>query len=224
MSQAEHSEFAAFVGLDWADAKHDVCFKAQDSEQFEYQIVPNRPEKIDEWARSVRLRFGGRPVALCLELDKGPIVYALRKYDFFILFPVNPQTLANYRKAWTPSRAKDDPSDARLALDILLKHRDKLRRLHPQSGAMRALQQLVEDRRQLVGERVRLTNRITYSLKNYFPQAANWFEDKGTILFCDFLQRWPTLVSARQTRSSGVDVAPAAAKRYQGEAPSWYTY
>jgi hypothetical protein len=33
-------------------------------------------------------RFGG-PIALALELAKGPIVSALQKYDFFTLFPIN---------------------------------------------------------------------------------------------------------------------------------------
>jgi transposase len=67
-----------------------------------------------------------------------------------VLFPINPLTLARYREAFTTSRAKDDPSDAQLELELLLKHRDKLSRLEPQSAEMRALSQLVEDRRTLV--------------------------------------------------------------------------
>jgi hypothetical protein len=43
-----------------------------------------------------------------------------------VLFPVNALTVAKYRQAFTPSRAKDDPSDAELQLELLLKHRDKL--------------------------------------------------------------------------------------------------
>ena len=61
----------------------------------------------------------------CLELAKGPLVYALQKYDFFVLFPVNPATLAKYREAFKPSRAKDDPTDAELALELLLRHREQ---------------------------------------------------------------------------------------------------
>jgi hypothetical protein len=57
-------------------------------------MLEHRPECIDEWARDLRQRFKGKPVALALELDKGPIVSALRKYDFLVLFPVNPTTLA----------------------------------------------------------------------------------------------------------------------------------
>ena len=96
-------------------------------------------------------RFHGRPVAVCLEIAKGPLVYALQKYDFLVLFPVNPATLAKYREAFTPSHAKADPTDAELALELLLRHRDKLKPLTPQSAAMRTLQRLVEQRRRWWG-------------------------------------------------------------------------
>jgi hypothetical protein len=51
----------------------------------------------------LRTRFHGQPIAICLELNKGPIVSALRKYDFLVLFPVHPLTLARYREAFTPT-------------------------------------------------------------------------------------------------------------------------
>src|SRR5712691_12497058 len=104
-------------------------------------------------------------------------------YDFLVLFPVNPLTVAKYREAFTPSRAKDDPTDAELQVALLLKHRDKLQPLQPQSPAMRALAQLVEHRRRLVGDKVRITNRLTSALKNYFPQVLQWFQDKDTRIF-----------------------------------------
>ena len=194
------TEFAAFIGIDWADTKHDICLQAVGSDKVEHRVLPHRPEAIEAWAQELAARFGHRPVAVCLELTKGPIVSALQKYDFFVLFPVDPSALSKYRSAWSPSGKKDDVTDAALALEIVVRHRDKLRPLRPQSAAMRALGQLVEDRRRLVDERVRLTNRITVSLKAYFPQALEWFSDVGTVLFCDFIERWPTLEDAQRAR------------------------
>ena len=72
-----------------------------------------------------------------LELSKGPIVSALQKHDFFVLFPINPSMLAKYREAFKPSRAKDDPTDAELAIDLVLRHRDRFKPLRPQSTEMR---------------------------------------------------------------------------------------
>jgi transposase len=197
--------FAAFIGLDWADAKHDICLQAAGTERREFLVLEHRPEAIDAWVQTLRTRFNGQPVAVCLELNKGPIVSALRAYDFLVLFPVNPLTLAKYREAFTPSRAKDDPTDAELQVELLLKHRDKLTPLSPQSPTMRALAQLVEHRRRLVGDKVRLTNRLTSALKNYFPHVLQWFQDKDTAIFCDFLSRWPTLKTAQLARRTTLE-------------------
>jgi transposase len=194
------SRFAAHIGLDWSDGKHDVCLQPADGGSHEAGQIEHSPEAIDEWTRGLRTRFGGRPIAIALELAKGPIVYALRKYDFIVLFPINPATLSKYRGVFTHSGAKDDPSDAELALEFLLKYPEKLPPLNPQSAQMRALEQLVEMRRRLVDDQTRISNRITSALKNYFPQALQWFEDKNSLLFCDFLQRWPTLKAAHQAR------------------------
>jgi transposase len=117
-----------------------------------------------------------------------------------VLFPINPMMLARYRQAFTPSRAKDDPTDAEFQLELLLRHRDKLKPLVPQSPEMRALAQLVEHRRRLVGDRVRITNRLTSTLKTYFPHVLQWFPHTDTLLFCDFLSQWPTLKAAQLAR------------------------
>src|SRR5712691_7565508 len=205
MQRVSTEEFAAFIGLDWADAKHDICLQATGSAHREFLCLDHRPDAIDAWVQSLRTRFNGQPIAVCLELNKGPIVSALRQYEFLVLFPVNPLTVARYREAFTPSRAKDDPTDAELQVEILLKHRDKLTPLTPQSPAMRALAQLVEDRRRLVGDKVRLTNRLTSALKNYFPHVLQWFQEKDTAIFCDFLGRWPTLKAAQLARRTTLE-------------------
>jgi hypothetical protein len=92
-----------------------------------------------------------------------------------VLYPVHPTSLANYRKSFQPSGAKGDPSDARLVLDMLVHHRDRLRRLSADTVETWTLQLLVEQRRKLVNDRTRYTNRLTSQLKLYFPQILKWF-------------------------------------------------
>jgi transposase len=108
--------------------------------------------------------------------------------------------LAKYREAFTPSRAKDDPTDAEIALELLLRHPERVPRLERDSGDMRALLRVVEDRRAIVQDRVRLTNRITNALKAYFPQVLEWFRDKEAAVFADFLERWPTLDAVQRAK------------------------
>jgi transposase len=70
---------------------------------------------------------------------------------------------------------------------------------------MRSLLSLVEQRRELVGDKTRFTNRLCDTLKQYYPQALDWFEDRDTVLFCDFLTRWPTLLAARRARRTTLE-------------------
>ena len=105
MTQPSHDTFAAFVGIDWADAKHDGCLQAAGSAKRECFQLKHTPEAIDAWVTTLRTRFDGQPVAICLERNKGPLVFALRTDDFLVLFPIHPLTLARSREACTPSRA-----------------------------------------------------------------------------------------------------------------------
>jgi Transposase IS116/IS110/IS902 family. len=65
---------------------------------------------------------------------------------------------------------------------------------------MRTLLSLIEQRRELVDDKTRVTNRLGNALKQYYPQALDWFEQRDTILFCDFLRRWPTLAAVKRAR------------------------
>jgi transposase len=202
--QTELSQFTAIIGIDWADKKHDVCVQDMATGRRHASQVKHRAEDLDDWARSLHRRFGG-PIAVALELSKGPIVSVLQKYDFFVIFPIDPSTLANHRKAFTPSGAKDDPTDAEFALKLLLTHTEHFKPLSPQSVEMRTLMTLVEQRRKLMHDRVRLTNRLRNALKQYYPQALEWFDHIDTLLFCDFIRRWPSLLQARRARRATLE-------------------
>src|SRR4051812_30574050 len=194
------TDFAAFVGIDWSDAKHDLCLVPASSAATELSVLEHSPEAIAAWASVLRSRFGGRPVAVCLEQSRGPLLFALLKFDFLVLFPINPSTLAKYREAFSPSRAKDDPTDAAYLAEILINHRDRLLPWLPDDTKTRTLQYLVEHRRRLVGDRTRISNRMTSLLKTYFPHILTWFPDLRTHIVCDFLTRWPSLASLDRVR------------------------
>jgi len=200
MDTLNTTSFTAFIGIDWADAKHDICIQSADDER-EFDVIPHKVELIDEWACTMRQRFGS-PIAVAVELSKGPIVYALQKHDCFVIFPVNPSTLARYREAFQPSRAKDDPTDAELAVDLIIRHHERFKPLQPQSVEIRMLVSLVEQRRNLVADKIRITNRLRVALKQYYPQMLEWFDHIDTLLFCDFLTRWPTLLQVKRARQS----------------------
>ena len=203
MNEQEIVVYSVYVGIDWANSKHDVCIQQANSDAREFDVIQHRAEAIDTWVKDLHRRYGGN-IAVAVELSKGPIISALQKYDFVVIFPINPSTLAKYREAFQPSKAKDDPTDAELALDMLLRYPEHFKLLNPQSPAMRALATMVEQRRRLVGERIRITNRLRCGLKEYYPQVLEWFDHIDTPLFCEFVKRWPTLTQARRARANTV--------------------
>jgi transposase len=194
----QEPQFAAFVGIDWADKKHVWCMQAADSQRRESGELENTPEAVEAWVGQLCQRFSNHPIAVAVEQSRGALVFMLSKYEPLHLFPVPSTMAAKMREALYPSGAKDDPRDADLLLDLLLQHRDKLRRLSPDTEATRRVQNLVEERRKLVDEKTAQTNRLTSDLKIYFPQILNWFERLDTELVCALLERWPTLEELRK--------------------------
>ncbi len=198
-------QFAALIGIDWSDKKHDICLVDTATGAQELSVIKQTPEALTEWALGLRTRFGGAKVAVCLEQSRGPLIYALLKYDFLILYPINPKTLARFREAFSPSRAKDDPRDAEHLVELLIHHRERLKTWLPDDERTRTLQLLVEHRRRLVGDQTRISNRLTALLKGYFPQVLAWFPDIRTEMVCDFLLRWSSLDALKGVRRASLE-------------------
>jgi transposase len=193
-------DYAAFVGLDWGSEKHSVVLQAAGSKEVECYELKQNPEDLHSWLNRLRDRFGGRFVAVAIEQTKGAVVHALMSYDFVHVFRINPKSMADYRKAFSPGGAKDDPTDADYLLEWLTLHRDRIKPWVPDDPQTRALQRLVEFRREVVNQRVALTNQLTQILKDYFPQALDWAGEIDSVMACDFLSKWPTLEKVKKAK------------------------
>src|SRR6266508_1621065 len=155
---SKSAEFAALIGIDWASQRDALCLYDCATGKRESSMLEHTPEAIAQWARGLQARFRGNQIALCLEQTRGPLIYALLEYSFFVLYPINPATAARYRQAFKTSRAKDDPSDAQVCLELLLHHREQLTPSLVNDGATRELSRLLEARRSLIDLRTLLTN------------------------------------------------------------------
>jgi len=197
-------EIAVWVGLDWADRQHSIALYEVGSGKRESYTLKHTAEAFQDWVSGLRAQYGGRKVAVVLEQSRGGVLYALMSCDFIVLYPVNPQSLANYRKAFHTSGAKNDPGDAQLLCEMVRKHPERFRAWVTEDADTRSLRLLVEDRRNLVDEITTLTNRLTSHLKNYYPQALEWAGELNSRQACDFFQRWPTLEALQQTRPASL--------------------
>ena len=65
MNTVNESFFKAFIGIDWADTKHDMCVQAANVDAREFSVIPHKVEDIEEWAHEMYGRFGG-PIAVAI--------------------------------------------------------------------------------------------------------------------------------------------------------------
>jgi len=194
----------AWIGLDWADQRHELRLQAADSLHVESFTVEQKPEALHAWVAQLRARFPQGRVALALEQSRGAVIFALMNYDFLLLYPVPPKALARYREAFASSGAKSDDVDADLLLEMVRTHSDRLRAWQPDDALTRQLRLLVEYRRKTVADRTRLTHRLTDLLKTYFPQALDWAGDLRSLGACEFLAAWPRLEALQEARRSAL--------------------
>ena len=193
--------YAALVGLDWGDERHAVSLCAAGSHVVERTTLEQTPEALAQWANGLRTRFPDGRIAVALEQARGALLCGLLGYEHLVAYPVNPKSLARFREALYPSRSKDDPVDADLLLDLLLKHRDRLRAWQPDTVPTRQLALLNEQRRHFVDHRTGLTNELLSHLKAVFPQAPELLgQDLGSALATDFLKKWPTLQAVQRVQ------------------------
>ena len=195
--------FAATIGLDWADQKHDLWLRPAQGGKAQHVKLDQTPEALHEWVASLRQRFDNQPVAIAIETSRGAVISALMAYDFIVLFSINPKALRDYRAAFAVSGAKDDRTDAQLLEEMVRLHQERLHRLEPDTELTRKLAGLVENRRRAVDERTRLVNQLHSALKTYYPLAESLLHNRmNTVMATEFLIRWPDLESLQKTETT----------------------
>ena len=45
--------FTAYVGIDWADSKHDICVQATGGQQREFDCISHQVDQIEQWAQAL---------------------------------------------------------------------------------------------------------------------------------------------------------------------------
>ena len=180
---------ALFIGIDWADQKHDCYVIQQDGEEF-HQEIAHSTESINDWVNEMLELANGQSIAIMLEQSRGPLVYALMFRENVLLYPVNPKQLVRYRESY-PGGGKDDPTDAMYLARMLRERITTLTASQPDDKDTRLLAHLSEQRRKLIGSQLRLRQQLIAQLKLYFPLVLELFgKDTQFPLLLGILSRW----------------------------------
>lgn len=200
-----NQDVAAIIGIDWADESHQVCLLAEGSQEPEQFKVDNTHTALIEFIESLRERFEGRPVKVCLEQSHGLLVYLLMQYEFVHIYIVNPASVYYLRKSRCGSGSKNDVADARLLMECMRSSGETLRRFVPDEGDVQVLAILVKDRREFVDQRTKAAQMLQATLKNYFPEAIGLVgEDMSTDMAADFVLKWSSAHELKRAKSQTI--------------------
>src|SRR5262249_8446200 len=95
----------AWIGIDWADEKHDVSLYDLASGKEEALVIRQTPEALQEWLGQLRSKYPGGHVAVVLEQGRGGLLNALMGCEFLVLYIINPKSLSSFREAFYGSGA-----------------------------------------------------------------------------------------------------------------------
>src|SRR5262245_37639584 len=121
----------AWIGIDWADEKHDVSVYDVGTGEEEALVIRQTPEGLQEWLGQLRAKYEGGYVAVVLEQGRGGLLNALMSCEFLVLYIINPKSLSRFREAFYGSGATSDPVDAKLMRDMVRQNPSRFRAWRP---------------------------------------------------------------------------------------------
>jgi len=191
--------YPVILGIDWADDQHEAFVYDTSREEGQHHTVKNTPHDIINWLHQLAHDFDADRILVCMEDNDTRLYHTLMWHSFIDLVNFNTDTLNHFRETFTPSGAKNDPTDARLQVELFLTHPGKFEVVKPNKESTRYLNNHAHKRRNLVDKRGDLENSLRDELKKYFPSALELVGSSLTSkMACQFLQKWGTLKEIKQ--------------------------
>jgi transposase len=164
-----------FVGVDWAEAHHDVCVLDEAGAVLAKRRIAEGLEGVRQ-LHALLADHAEDPghIVVGIETDRGLLVGALVAAGYQ-LYAINPLAASRYRERHVTSRAKSDPGDAKVLADLVRTDRHNHRPVAGDSDLSSALQVLARLQQNLIWSRQRLVNQLRSSLREFYPAALAAF-------------------------------------------------
>ena len=188
MKNNPQNQIVLWIGIDWADRKHDA-YVIDEQGSGQHETFLQNAESIEKWIEQKLEQAGGKPIGILIEKASNGLFHALLFRKNVVLFAVNPKQVARYRQSYSNAGNKDDKNDARLMARMLRERQHLLSPIKLNDQQTRLLDNLCRGRRQLVDQRAQSVVRLKSQLKASFPLLLELNLTLNTILA--LLKRWP---------------------------------
>jgi transposase len=187
-----------FVGIDWAEAHHDVRVLDEHGGDLAKGRIADGLEGVAAFHAMVAEHAGAPDqVLIGIETDRGLLVGALVASGYRV-YAVNPLAASRYRGRHTTSRAKSDRGDAKVLADLVRTDRHNHRRVAGDSELVDAVRVLARAHQNLVWARQRQVNALRSALREFYPGALAAFgTDLASPDALAVLRRAPTPAAGR---------------------------
>jgi len=181
-----------FVGVDWAEAHHDVHVEDGDGKRLGRARLPEGVEGIARF-HDLIAPFADDPaeVVIGIETDRGLFVAALVATGYDV-YAVNPISTSRYRDRHSASGAKSDAGDAKVLADMVRTDRHNHRLIAGDTEGVEALKVLARAHQRMVWSRGRQTNLLRSTLREFYPAALVAFDDLSSPDALEVLRITPT--------------------------------
>ena len=164
-----------FVGVDWAEAHHDICVLDGDGEVLARKRIPDSLEGVRALHELVAPHVEEpHEVVVGIEKDRGLIVTAMLGADYRV-YALNPMSVARYRERHVTSGSKSDPGDAKVLADVVRTDRHNHREAKGDSENADAVKVIARAHQSAIWSRQREMNSLRNALKDYYPGALAAF-------------------------------------------------
>ena len=202
-----------YVGIDWAEAHHDVCVEDAEGHVLVKGRVPDGIESVEAIHEMVGAHAQEpSEVVIGIELDRGLLVAALVGAGYEV-HAVNPLAVSRYRDRLAPAGAKSDPGDARVLAEAMRTDRHLHREVAGDSETAEAVKVLARAHQNLIWTRQRLSNQLRSVLRDFYPGALGTFSDLASADAIAVLHLAPTPSAGRALTKAKVRKALASGGR-----------
>src|SRR6266542_6835418 len=168
-----------FVGIDWAEAHHDVCLLDEQGKLLGKRRVSEGLEGVRR-LHELLAEQAEEPeqVVVGIETDRGLLVQTLVAAGYQV-YAINPLAVTRYRDRHTTSRAKSDSGDAKLLADLVRTDRRNHRPVAGDSEQAEVIEILARAHQNLIWTRNATPTNFGASCASstpppWLPSTATW--------------------------------------------------
>lgn len=188
-----------FVGIDWADQKHDIAIVDQDGKIVLKRLTIKKSragfEKLVDTLR--KLSDDPQDFKIGIETSHNLLVDYLVDlgYEVYVIFT---GSMKSFRRRYRASGARDDEFDCFVLADVLRTDRACWKKVDFGSELLREIRLLAKDHHAIGQYQTSLVNTLRTTLKDYYPEYLAFFSDVACGNALAFLVAYPDFAAAKK--------------------------